>query len=387
MGLFGSDNQHLGIDIGAHGIKVVQLKKTKGRPQLWTYGMSTDLFDVHEDVVQNIQEKTDPNNINAYIAEKNMMVEERTHEPEVRSAETKDERIARYGEELKALLREAKVTAKKATASLPVSQVFHAAITLPLVDKKELDHHVRAKVKKILPKPIDEMQVVHQLIEDPDGMNAKRKFMQVLVTAAPIELISFYTNVFQYAGIELDELETEAFALERSLVGHEKGTVMIIDVGGERTNFFIVDGGLPITHRSIQIGGDSFDRYLATSLDMSLEDVQQVKGDLSHIPNNSLDTRLFHHLLDPITKEISYHIDMFAKQTGNEGKKVEKIILTGGVSLFPPIISGIRQQFALNVFVGDPWARVVYQQGLKGVLDELGPRMAVCVGLAMRNIV
>ena len=35
----------------------------------------------------------------------------------------------------------------------------------------------------------------------------------------------------------------------------------------------------------------------------------------------------------------------------------------------------------MKVFVGDPWARVVYQQGLKGILNDLGPRMGVSIGL------
>ena len=47
----------------------------------------------------------------------------------------------------------------------------------------------------------------------------------------------------------------------------------------------------------------------------------------------------------------------------------------------------IEKKFPLKVFVGDPWARTVYQDGLKQILDGLGPRMAVSIGLAMRNIV
>ena len=41
--------------------------------------------------------------------------------------------------------------------------------------------------------------------------------------------------------------------------------------------------------------------------------------------------------------------------------------------------------FPLRVFVGDPWARVIYQDGLKSILGEIGPRMAVSIGLGLRN--
>jgi hypothetical protein len=40
----------------------------------------------------------------------------------------------------------------------------------------------------------------------------------------------------------------------------------------------------------------------------------------------------------------------------------------------------------LKVYLGDPWARVVYPEELKPVLDEVGARFSVAIGLAMRNI-
>jgi Tfp pilus assembly PilM family ATPase len=44
------------------------------------------------------------------------------------------------------------------------------------------------------------------------------------------------------------------------------------------------------------------------------------------------------------------------------------------------------KQLGIKTYVGDPWARVVSPEGLRPVLDEIGPRFAVAVGLAMRDI-
>jgi len=40
----------------------------------------------------------------------------------------------------------------------------------------------------------------------------------------------------------------------------------------------------------------------------------------------------------------------------------------------------------VNAYLGDPWARVVYPQDLRPILDEIGPRFAVSIGCAMRDI-
>ena len=78
---------------------------------------------------------------------------------------------------------------------------------------------------------------------------------------------------------------------------------------------------------------------------------------------------------------------MFLRQSGNETKRPEKIILTGGGAIFPYLADYLAEKFKLKCYVGDPWGRVVYQEGLKRILNQIGPRMAVALGLALRNMV
>ena len=62
-----------------------------------------------------------------------------------------------------------------------------------------------------------------------------KKDYKVLIAAAPKRLVGRYVNVFKAAGFELVSLETENFALVRSLVGSEKTPVMIVDIGSRQT--------------------------------------------------------------------------------------------------------------------------------------------------------
>lgn len=359
---------YLGVDIGAQGIKLVELKKNKSRPQVWTYGIVDKNLDIH---VGSSPDKG--------IEELSGM--EKKAEEDVTAFE--DARVDEYAELLKELMVRSKVQTKRATSSLPVSQVFHAVINFPKVEEKELDQLVRAETTKMIPQPIDQMQLVYQMI--PTDGTMKDKYTRVLVTAAPQKVVSFYTSIFQKAGLQLQELETEAFALARSLVGHDASVSMLVDIGAERTNLFIIDTGLPLTHRSLKIGGDNFDTVLAEALGLDITSMSQVKRDLSRLSPDRLSSDLFMRLLDPIAKEIQYSFDLFTRQTGNENKQPEKIILTGGAALFPPLFSHIKKTFPMKVFVGDPWARTIYQEGLKSTLDAIGPRMAVAIGLALRN--
>ena len=385
MGLFAKQpSAYLGIDIGAHGMKLVELHNTKGRPQLWTYGILDESLDIHVDV---IKEKT-PDDLleeaGKHIKKKKAGDAIANDVYDLLSDETK-QHIDRYAKLLKILLEKARVTTHRVTASLPVSHIFHAVLTLPRVEQKELPGIIMAEVKKMLPRPIEEMQVAHQIIPDTEEKN--QKYNKVLVTAAPKALVAFYTAIFTKAGLQLQELETEAFSLERTLIGRDKTTAMIVDIGAERTNFFIIDQGLPVTHRSIQLGGNAFNQILSVALGIEDSLVEQMKQDLSQLPSGALSRDIFADPIDAIVKEIAYSFDLFLHQIGNEGKRPEKIILTGGSSVIPVIQDVLREAFTVKVFVGDPWARIVYQQSLRPLLDTIGPRMGVSIGLALRSIV
>jgi len=379
MSLFSKQESYIGVDIGANGIKLVELKKNKNRPQLWTYGMLDKKINIHLPESMQMSHAT-----SASIAPIRPMDQytEEDKPTSVRDFVMNEERVGQYAELLKKLVKEAHVSGKRVTSSLPVSYVFHAILNLPIVEDKQLQPIVEAEVAKMIAQPITEVQIVFQKVTPKD--TERKNYITLLVTVAPKALVAFYTAIFSQAGLELQELETEAFALARSLVGKDAAVSMVVDVGAERTNLFIIDNGLPMTHRSLQLGGNTIDSIISDRLGIDSALVSQVKEDVSY-GGVDMSTDAFMSFLDPLAKEIQYSFDLYFKQTGNEGKKPEKIILSGGGGLFPPIASYLSRAFPLKVFVGDPWARVIFQSGLQPILRDVGSRMSVAIGLALRH--
>ncbi len=376
---FGKPKSYLGIDIGSGGVKLVELRLEKKRPVLFTYGLTSTKQDIHR-----IQAHKDQN-----VA--SLLQREEKTENAAAAEQFTEAQIASYSDTVKSLCKAARVTSKNAVVSLPVSSVFHAVVTLPIVKKEELDHIVKAEVKKLLPMPLEEMALDFQVLNGPSESKSQR----VLVNAVSNKLIEFYSKVFSRAGLTLDALEPESTALTRCLMGKDQAVAMIIDIGSERTNFFIIDQGVPITHQTIESGGDKIDKILQNILGIEADLVERVKYDLfDYLPtgNNAvlseqkwLDTLM--PVIDPILKEIDVSLEMYLRQSGNEGKRPEKIILTGGMSLMPFLAKYIENNFRIKCYVGDAWARVVYQDGLKPLLRQIAPRMSVAIGLALRSVV
>jgi len=379
---FSKPKSVLGVDIGAGGIKIVELQKNKNRPVLFTYGLATGRSDVHE-LVKAVSQQH-----GGELSLKTLVGKDKNKSPAI-SAVFTPEKVNDYAAVLKAVCRESRVTARNAVVSLPVSAIFHAIVNLPPIKKSEFETILKAEVKKLLPRPIEEMTLDYQILPK----SAEEKNQRVLINAVAREVVVFYTQIFQKAGIVLDALEPESTALERALIGRDQSLAMIVDIGAEHTNFFIIDSGAAITHNSVEIGGDKIDKILTDLWRVNTDLVGKMKKDWfgklllekdSVRKQQFLNT--FRAVVDPIMKEIEYSFELYLRQSTNINKRPEKVVLTGGGAFFPFLIDYISEKFKIKCYVGDPWGRVVYQDGLKSILNQIGPRMSVAIGLALRNM-
>lgn len=368
--MFGSKKiSYLGIDLGTSSIKVVELSNYSGRPRLSTYGF------------------TEKNT--AEIGNDNLLND-----------------VSGTATILKEILKKSKTSTNKAIAALPTFSVFTSIITLPYLNKKELASAISWEAKKIIPLPLEEVILDWKIIEEFDSVpsvikdngnlsqesrplkkifSKTQKNIRILLTGASKNLIKKYVEIFSKAGVELLSLETESFALVRSLIGTDKSVVMVVDLGASTSSILVVKKGIPMIARSIELGGQSLTKSISSAINVSLDRAEQFKQDLS------LDAETAENVLPknieqgfaPILNEIKYTMNLY--NDANEAK-IEKIILTGGGALLGHLSGYLADSFNINVYIGDPFAQVVYPTDLKPALDRIGPRFSVAVGLAMRDI-
>ena len=199
------------------------------------------------------------------------------------------------------------------------------------------------------------------------------------------DLVKRYVDIFKAAGLTLLSLETENFALIRSLVGNDKSVIMLVDLGATTSSLSVVERGLPVLNRSLEMGGTMITRAISNSLNVNFDRAEQFKQDLSlgsETADNILPQTVEKSFL-PILNEIKYTLNVYQEQNK---RRVEKIILTGGSALLGNLAGYLSKLLNINTYIGDPWARVIFPTELKPILDRLGSRFAVAIGLAMRDI-
>jgi len=346
MGLFSSSSHsYLGIDIGSTSIKVVELVKEAGQAKLLSYGFSENMKDGQSDWQKN-------SSLAAEIINK--------------------------------VCAEAGIISKSAISALPTFSVFSSVLHLSNITKKDMESTIHWEAKKVIPLPLEEMILDWKKIDE--GGEGAKPGLRILLTGAPRALVKKYIEIFKKAQINLLSLETETFSLIRSLVGNDKSTIMIVEIGAGTTDVSIIDNKIPILNRSIDVGGMTITKAISNFSKISFEKAEQFKYDLGvHAIDSPTDDipKVITDSISPIVNEIKYAINLFQSKNN---KKTEKIILSGGSALLPGLVEYLSKILNINVIIGDPWARVSYPVDLKPLLHEIGPRMSVAIGLAMREI-
>ncbi len=344
MWLFSKPKRYLGIDFGSGGIKIAEFGLIKGKPQLLNYAY----VEQPVDVIKNDSEEA-------------------------------KQKIAVW---IKHMVGKAKMQGKKVVAGLPGYAIFSSIVTLPSLSAKELAEAVRWEAKKIVPLPLEEVVLDWKVLP----AIAPAANVRVLLTAAPLNLVKKYQDIIRLSGLEFSSLETDAFALVRALLGNDQTTTLLVDVGATVTHMYVAEKGVPVVSRSVDIGGLTLTKAVAQVMNIDQRRAEQFKRDIGLV--SGVETtgapRAISNTFAPVIQEMRYVVEQYQQQMPNE--RIDKVVLTGGSSLLTSLPEFLAKELQLRVYLGDPWAHVAFPLELEPLLQDLGPRFAVAVGLALREL-
>ncbi len=350
MALFSSsnDNTFLGVDIGDSSLKMVELKKKGKRVFLSNYAFSENVEKVNFTKLENT----------TYLAKA-----------------------------VNKLKDSANIKAKKVTASLPTFAVFSSIVNISGVDSAGLRKAVEDEAKKLIPIPLEEMILDWKIIPKTEKEKQDKKAgTKVFLTGSPKKLVKKYLEIFKKAKLELVGLETETFSLVRSLLGDDPNNTLIVEIGANSTDLTIVKNSIPVLNRSLEVCGTTVTKALAEKLEIDFLEAEQFKLDLQVTLNDKKNEeipQLILSTISPIIQEIEYMKEFFESR---KGEKIEKIVLSGSGGLLLNFDQYLSNRLNMQVIVGDPFSRLYYPKELKDMLMQIGPKLAVATGLAMRSV-
>jgi type IV pilus assembly protein PilM len=348
MGLFKS-KEVVGVDIGTHSIKVVELRLAGKAIHLQSFGIAP----VPTQAI-----------VDGAILDKGAIVES-----------------------LQGLLREHKIKRKQAAMGLSGHSVIVKKISLPEMSEAELEESIHWEAEQYIPFDIDDVNLDFQIIE---GGSSEEGKMDVLLVAAKKDKIDDYTDLVIQAGLQPAVVDLDAFALQNAYeINYEVvpgRNVALVNIGAGFTNISVLRNGMTAFTRDISIGGNHYTDAIQKEFAISSEQAERVKtGEEQHGGDPDAVRRVMDTVSESIAVEIQRSFDFFRATSADQ--ELHQILLSGGSARVKGLDSFLGQRLKLEVQVNDPFLNVKINAKKFDAeyLKEHAPAAAVAVGLALRK--
>ncbi|MDI9636609.1 type IV pilus assembly protein PilM [Kamptonema cortianum] len=292
---------------------------------------------------------------------------------------------------LKGALREHKFHASAAVIGVSGGSAIVRTVRVPKMNEQMLRKSIRYEAGRYVPSSIEDSFIEFAIIGD-----AEEEQMDVLIVAAPREIVESRVKAVEKAGLEVDVVDINAFALYRSLVESDEEsmmhqlTVALVDIGSYTTTVSVVDNGVFAMTRTIAQGGQTWTDAIKQYFKLSDEDAEEGKAALDLRPllgDAILDNqplRVIQQPVDDLIREIRRSLNYYQTQQNSSGQPqaVTHLVVSGGGALLDGVGDYLGHKLGMQVICQGVLDNPRFEN-LTG-LDHGGHEYSVVTGLAMR---
>ena len=347
----------LGLDIGSHSIKVMELKEIKGGQ--WKLVK----FGLHRLPAEAIVDGAIMNS-------------------------------AAIVEGIRDLIARHKIKSRDVATSISGHSVIIKKITLPAMTEEELAETIQWEAEQYIPFSISDVNIDTQIL----GINEDSAQMEVLLVAAKKDIIQEYAAVVSEAGLKPLIMDVDSFAIENAFdladAANPDEAVALVNIGASLININILNQGVTAFTRDLNMGGNQFTEEIQKQLGVSYEEAEALKlgGNIAEALSTTEAIvpqevgSILRSTSEAIALEIQRSIDFYLATASGVG--LSKIILSGGSAKVPGLIEAIEGTMNVAVEMSDPFRMIQYnpKDFDPDYLNDLSPMSAVVAGLAVRRL-
>jgi type IV pilus assembly protein PilM len=331
----GKSKAHLGIDIGNHSVKMVEISGPTDRPEGVSFGMRR-----------------------------------------IESAS------GGASGAVKALAEDLKVSSKDAVISVAGPSLIVRLITMPRMNPEELSSAIRFETEKFIPFDINDCILDFSIL--PSGAK-DRKDADIMLAAVKKEHVMEKVKTAGDAGFTVRAVDADIIALTNAFLKNfppadPQKTTALINIGASSTDLSILRGAVPVFVREIGIGSVDFTAAVAKKTGKSAAEAEELKV----MPKERLEEVIASSkpavstLLDEVKMSFGYH-------ENQSGHGVDEIFVSGGGSGMAGLDEDFQEMFGSKPLRWDPF-KFLGKAGAAGPQDSANGSYCVAVGLALRAV-
>jgi type IV pilus assembly protein PilM len=299
---------------------------------------------------------------------------------------------------IRQMLKAAGISATGAVMAVSGPTVIVRQIRIPKMAEANLMKSARYEASKYISSNVEDSALAFEIIgvcPDEPGQ------MDVMLVAAPREMVESRVDSIERAGLEAVAIDLESFALMRSVVDcnrrlyEDGGLRALVDMGASHTEVTLLLGTSFALTRSIQISGDTFTDALKNYLRVDAAEAERRKTELDlnvliqgGEPDMLDSAKAVQSVLDEMLREIRRSVNFYqSQQEGGETQPLVEILLAGGSSQMGGLADYITARLGTPSRVADAFESPTFDSSAEAAewLREQSPRLGTCLGLAIKE--
>lgn len=282
-------------------------------------------------------------------------------------------------EALVELFRDSGLARREVVTGLGGHDVIAKRIEMERMKPSELREVIRWEAEQHLPFDTSSVELDFQIVASGDPMD-------VLLVAAKRDLVHDATETVHAAGLAVEVLDVDGFALSNALIHNHpeaaEGVVMAADIGWKTTTVVVVEEGIPAVTRDFHFGVRSL-----------CEAAERETG----LETRSAEAMIRGRRVSPgLQTVIEFAADEMAAGMGRASAFLKtrpsdlglgRVYLSGGGALVPGLAEALGRILSIETHVANPFERIpVRPDACVDVdLEEIAPMLLLPVGLALRS--
>ena len=349
-------NRLIGIDIGSHSIKIVDIADKRSGMVLQNFGM----IELPQGAI----------------------VEGSIKEIEIVSSA------------LKNLLKNLKIKNKNVATSISGYSVIVKKITIPKKEEEELEQRMPSEAEQYIPFDINDVNLDFQILpseKEEAEDEEKEELMDVLLVAAKKDITEEYISLLHLSELNPMVLDIDAFALQNAfeISNHEQaGCHALVNIGAQQLTINIIKDGVSIFTRDSSYGGSQITSVIQQEFNIPYQEAEMIKLGSKPLETNKrpILEEIFSSTVTRWAQEVKRALDFVA--TTFIGARVENILLSGGSSLVKGFGKYLGLETGIKIEMLNPFSNLEIKEKLfdANYLNYHAPIAAISIGLALRSI-
>jgi type IV pilus assembly protein PilM len=361
-------NQLVGLDIGSHSIKLVEIEDSKKGMVLKSFG--------------------------AIGLPKDAIVEGSVKEMELVASAIKN------------LIKNLKVRNKNVATSISGFSVIVKKINIEKRKESELESSIHEEAEQYIPFDISDVNLDYEILtgkkevketeeggeEEGEGESETEDtgMMDVMLVAAKKDIIDDYESLIHLAGLNPVVMDVDAFALQNAFEQSSEeisGCYAIVSVGAEELGINAIKNGVSIFTRDSSYGGSQITEAIMSKFDVPYEEAEKIKlGGTKVDKEKGVLEEIFTSVVSGWVQEINRALDFLSTTYPDE--TIEKIFVSGGACRLPGFQKYLEMETNIPVEEFNPFTNLQINDKVidPRYLNNMAPQAGVAVGLALRSI-